>query len=229
MRIPIFLLVVLLIRPWVSAVQYVINVGNNELVPLYPAVSYSSQLVNFRFRLARIFPDVLDTIPSAIVNVTYPSSGMAVTLGNFLTPFATKDQPDVGPWVANPLMMYTLIMLDGDGNPASTGEPYHYLKWLRYNIQGSILCSGVDFVSYQGAGPQPNSGVHRYVFLVYTQLGPINPLGAGLPHDSVNDPTRATFHLRSFVLQNQLSGPLAGNFFRAVEDAYSAAQWAANG
>ena len=69
-------------------------------------------------------------------------------------------------------------------------------------------------------------GIHRYVFLVFRQYSLIDPESAGLPRDDMNDPERTTFHLRTFIRDNQLDPrPVAGNYFRAMEDAYSAAQW----
>ncbi|OWA50917.1 hypothetical protein BV898_15418 [Hypsibius exemplaris] len=125
-------------------------------------------------------------------------------------------------------------MLDADGNnsPATTaGELNNYLYWLKYNVNSSVLGSGTDVVPYQGASPPPNSGIHRCVILVYSQLnGSMTspPVGVTALHDDdVNDQTRATFHLRLFIRQNQLSGPVVGNFFRTLEDSFSAAQWAA--
>jgi hypothetical protein len=55
-----------------------------------------------------VVPDVIDTLPPAVVNVSYPS-GVSVNIGKELTPTQVKDQPTVK-WDADNSAYYTLCM-----------------------------------------------------------------------------------------------------------------------
>ena len=55
-----------------------------------------------------VIPDVIDTIPPAIVKVSYPS-GVSVEIGKELTPTQVKDKPNVD-WDADSSNFYTLCM-----------------------------------------------------------------------------------------------------------------------
>lgn len=55
-----------------------------------------------------VIPDVIDTVPPAIVKVSYPS-GVTVDIGKELTPTQVKDQPTVD-WDADSASFYTLCM-----------------------------------------------------------------------------------------------------------------------
>lgn len=61
-----------------------------------------------------VIPDVIDTIPPAIVKVKYPS-GVSVDVGNELTPTQVKDQPNVD-WDADASSFYTLCMTGKTSN-----------------------------------------------------------------------------------------------------------------
>lgn len=66
------------------------------------------------------------------------------------------------------LFIYFLI---SDPDAPSRKEPkfreWHH--WLMGNIKGSDL-EGADHLSrYIGSGPPPDTGLHRYVFLLYKQ------------------------------------------------------------
>lgn len=55
-----------------------------------------------------VIPDVIDTVPPAIVKVSYPG-GVSVDIGKELTPTQVKDQPTVD-WDADSSSYYTLCM-----------------------------------------------------------------------------------------------------------------------
>lgn len=55
-----------------------------------------------------VIPDVIDTVPPAVVKVSYPS-GVSVEIGKELTPTQVKDQPTVD-WDADNSSFYTLCM-----------------------------------------------------------------------------------------------------------------------
>ena len=55
-----------------------------------------------------VVPDVIDTVPPAVLKVTYPNN-LAVEIGKELTPTQVKDQPTVK-WDAEAAAYYTLCM-----------------------------------------------------------------------------------------------------------------------
>lgn len=55
-----------------------------------------------------VFPDVVDTLPPSVLDVTYPNN-LAVKIGKVLTPTQVKDQPNVQ-WNGEENAFYTLCM-----------------------------------------------------------------------------------------------------------------------
>jgi hypothetical protein len=85
------------------------------------------------------------------------------TLANnrFLTPEETKEEPTITYDVNDGL--YTLLMHDPD---ASVGN---YTHWLIINIPGNDVKKGETVFDYEGPGPLPNTGIHRYRFSLFQQ------------------------------------------------------------
>ena len=80
---------------------------------------------------------------------------------HFLTPIQTKQQPKIY-YNFNQNELYTLIMYDPD-------TPYgDYVHWLIINIKGNIT-NNETIIPYKGPAPPINTGVHRYIFLIYKQ------------------------------------------------------------
>lgn len=99
----------------------------------------------------------------------YPS-GVTVNFGNELTPTQVKDQPTVT-WEAEVDSYYTLIMTDPDAptrTNATLGEVRH---WYVGNIPGKDVEKGDTLFAYIGSGPPKDTGLHRYIFLVFKQTG----------------------------------------------------------
>lgn len=89
-------------------------------------------------------------------------------LGNILTPTQTKDKPQVS-WPTERGAYYTLIMTDPDA-PSRENHSYREIRhWMVMNIPESTVQKGDEVAGYIGAGPPKNTGLHRYVFLVYKQ------------------------------------------------------------
>ncbi len=67
--------------------------------------------INDRFREEEIIPDIIDNVSLELqpLNVTYPSSGVSVNLGNSLRPSQVRIEPEVR-WEAEVGAFYTLLM-----------------------------------------------------------------------------------------------------------------------
>lgn len=83
-------------------------------------------------------------------------------------------------------------------------------------MTGADIPSGKTIVEYIGAGPPKDTGLHRYVFLVYKQDGPLQ-----FNEPAINTSTiepRFHFSARNFSRKYHLGEPIAANFFQAEWD-----------
>lgn len=162
---------------------------------------------------AKVVPDVVDTAPNGTLSILY-ADGSRADSGNELTPTQVKEAPILLLWPSEPQSLYTLMMVDPD---ASNRD---FLHWLVINIPGSDLAKGESYSAYIGAGPPKDSGLHRYIFLVYKQTAKIDHLPFA-KSTNVGLDGRIGFNPRTFVTDNHLSAaPVAGNFFKAKWDEY---------
>lgn len=86
------------------------------------------------------------------------------------------------------------------------------------NIAGSDLTTGETKAQFIGSGPKEDTGLHRYVFILFKQ--PNGKLEVDLPF--VNDRTaegRLGTSTKDFVTKYGLV-PIAGNYYRAEYDDY---------
>ncbi|PSN44467.1 OV-16 antigen [Blattella germanica] len=139
-----------------------------------------------------------------IPDVSYGS--LAVNLGNELTPTQVMDIPNVK-WTAEDGAYYLLCMTDPDAPSRANPIRREFRHWLVGNIPGNNLSQGEVLSEYIGAGPPKDTGLHRYVFLVYKQPGKITY-------------TEKRINNRNFAKKYNLGNPVAGNFFQAQYDDY---------
>lgn len=111
--------------------------------------------------------NIVRKAPKELLKVSY-KSGAVVDLGKELTPQSVKDIPTVE-WQAEKGAYYTLLMTDPDA--PSRAEPMYkeFRHWAVVNIPENDLSSGKTVFEYIGAGAPKNTGLHRYIFLLYKQ------------------------------------------------------------
>lgn len=158
-----------------------------------------------------IIPEIIDSKPAALVNVVYPC-GVTVELGKELTPTQVKDQPEVT-FDAEDDAFYTLLMIDPDV-PAEYRDVCH---WLVINIPGSNVAQGQTVIEYVGSGPKEDSGLHRYIFLVFKQSDKIT---TDLFVTKTSQEKRGKVKTRDYIAKYNLGAPIAGNLFKAQYDDY---------
>lgn len=96
------------------------------------------------------------------------SDGVAVDLGNELTPTQVKDRPEVT-WEAEMGVFYTLVMFDPDA-PSRTNQSIGEVRhWLVMNIPESFVEQGDEIVEFISSAPPKDTGIHRYIFFVFKQ------------------------------------------------------------
>lgn len=155
--------------------------------------------------------------------------------GNILTPRDVAKAPNVT-WEPNkidPSSYYSLIMTDPDA--PSRSEPIYreFIHWVVVNIPGSITSngditsSGETIIPYVGSGPPCNSGLHRYVFLLYDQAmsceGTRKPNNGRLTQEDINK-SRQYFEQRGGLSANHWATNLMNVNFPIAMNAYQA-EW----
>uniref|UniRef100_A0A183CKV0 Phosphatidylethanolamine-binding protein n=1 Tax=Globodera pallida TaxID=36090 RepID=A0A183CKV0_GLOPA len=126
------------------------------------------------FKKHGIVPDVVTKAPEKRAKVVF-DSGVESNLGNVLTPTQVQHPPKVT-WEAEAGKLYSLIMTDPDA-PSRKDPKLRVMVTtgsLVVNIPGTELDKGDVLSEYVGVGPPQDTGMHRYVFLIYQQKSKIN-------------------------------------------------------
>ncbi|OBZ89398.1 OV-16 antigen [Choanephora cucurbitarum] len=166
------------------------------------------------FKEHQVVPDVIpfEFRVSTELQISYPNSRQQVQLGNSLTPAEASEQPTVDFVPPQPSEKYTLVMTDPDA-PSRTDPKFGpWRHWIVTNIDGQDVQKGLmdlnnHHTPYVGPGPPPNSGTHRYVFLLYRQRHEKNFAVMGTEREE-----RRKFDLRAFETENELQ-LVSANFF----------------
>lgn len=165
-----------------------------------------------------VVPDVVDVVPPATIDVTY-GAGVTVNMGNELTPTQVKAAPTHISWPVQMGLLYTLCMTDPDA-PSRAEPTFREVKhWLVVNIPGTDIANGTTIAHYRGSGPPKGTGLHRYMFLVYQQAGPVDVSGEVFAASDSRE-GRLKFKVRDFAAKHNLGQPIAGNLYQAQYDEY---------
>lgn len=162
----------------------------------------------------KLVRDVIDVVPSAMLIVTY-SSGVKVRLGNELTPTDVLEAPKLA-WEAEKEAFYTICMTDPDAPSRQNPKFREWLHWLVGNIRANDVDHGEVLADYVGAVPPKETGLHRYVLLLFRQQWKLAFNEMRLP--STCGDKRVRFNMRKFAIKYKLGVPQAGNFFLAQWD-----------
>ncbi|KAI6226460.1 Phosphatidylethanolamine-binding protein 1 [Aphelenchoides fujianensis] len=160
------------------------------------------------FSSAEIVPSILPAAPQQQLNVTF--EGIRVTPGQELQVRNLKNAPRVTLQV-DPESTFSLVMIDPDNLSRKNPSVAEWLHWLVVNIPASNINEGINGGQHQqpygSPAPQPRTGDHRYVIVLFEHPG------RRLQVQKFN--TRAKFSLKQFMEKHKLDAPIAGNFFIA--------------
>lgn len=113
----------------------------------------------------------------------------------FITTYMAQ-QPLSVKWIADPNLLYTVIMYDIDAPyPAPNNYISPYLHLLITNIKGMDIGNGDQLIQYQSPHPPSDSLPHTYNVDIYLQKGNIVP---------VEHRVRVNFNLMGFVNDHEL-------------------------
>ncbi|KAJ7298255.1 hypothetical protein O6H91_13G066500 [Diphasiastrum complanatum] len=158
--------------------------------------------------VGRVIGDVLDAfVPSVDMTVYY--GVRQVTNGCEIKPSATLLPPSVqiaGRYEDGSL--FTLVMTDPDAPSPSEPTMKEWVHWIVTDIPGATdVTKGREIVPY--TPPKPPIGIHRYVFALFKQRGPMlmtPPL------------VRQNFITRLFAQEHGLGLPVAAVYFNAQKE-----------
>ncbi|KAI9316970.1 phosphatidylethanolamine-binding protein [Dichotomocladium elegans] len=174
----------------------------------------SDMNLNIALKKAGLIPELIDEgfSPQTLLQVVYPND-KEVLLGNQLSKDETQEMPRVFFVPTDRDASYTLIMTDPDAPSASDHQFGPWRHWVAVNIPGANPELTEDDKShhtpYVGPGPGPNTGKHRYLFLLYKQPHQLQAFQS-MPHEEKAH--RRQFDLKMFVAAHNLE-LVAANFF----------------
>jgi len=163
-----------------------------------------------------IIPDLIDSISSSNVKLEIKYEFPREFYVHEHRIHSLKDvsmKPTVQLLNAQPNELYTLAMLDPDAPSVKNPAFREWRHWLVVNISGGDLSKADEISKYQAPEPDQDTGIHRYVFLLFKQLTrleipPMKDVGNG----------RANFKIREFMSTYKLGNPICAKFFDATED-----------
>ncbi|XP_074380424.1 protein VERNALIZATION 3-like [Apium graveolens] len=157
--------------------------------------------------VGRVIGDVLDPFTRSIsLRVTF--NNRELNNGCELRPSQIINQPRVDVGGDDLRTFYTLIMVDPDAPSPSYPSLREYLHWLVTDIPATTGTHfGHEAMCYES--PRPSSGIHRFVFVLFRQLG----------RQTVYAPSwRQNFNTREFAETYNLASPVAALYFNCQRE-----------
>nr|CBN73209.1 flowering locus T protein [Festuca pratensis]CBN73211.1 flowering locus T protein [Lolium perenne]CBN73217.1 flowering locus T protein [Lolium perenne] len=160
--------------------------------------------------VGRVVGDVLDPfVRTTNLRVTF--GNRAVSNGCELKPSMVTHQPRVEVGGNEMRTFYTLVMVDPDAPSPSDPNLREYLHWLVTDIPGTTGASfGQEVMCYES--PRPNMGIHRFVLVLFQQLGRQTVYAPGW---------RQNFNTRDFAELYNLGPAVAAVYFNCQREAGS--------
>ncbi|XP_006640242.1 phosphatidylethanolamine-binding protein 1 [Lepisosteus oculatus] len=140
-------------------------------------------------------------------------------LGKVLTPTQVQNAPTSIDWSGcDPGKLYTLVLTDPDAPSRKDPKFREWHHFLVVNMKGNDVGTGCVMSDYVGSGPPKGTGLHRYVWLVYEQPGPLSCNESVLSNRSGDH--RGKFKVEAFRKKYKLGAPVAGTCYQAEWDDY---------
>lgn len=195
----------------------IINIRPNIISHQRRGLLTISQSLDEAYKKHKIIPDVVDKFDTQGLLIIDYCKDHKVTLGNTLSIEQTQEKPKIQFTLNSPNQdgtvenlnkddKFILVLTDPDA-PSNTDNKWsQYLHWLITDLKLEqskkdssnytlIYNQGKEIFKYSGPAPPPNTGPHRYVYLLYKQDPNAklqNPLdrpnwGTGIPKFGVRD------------------------------------------
>ncbi|KAI9156751.1 hypothetical protein LWI28_011599 [Acer negundo] len=160
--------------------------------------------------VGRIIGDVVDHFTKSIsLSINY--NNREVNNGCELKPSQIVNVPRADIGGDDLRTFYTLVMVDPDAPSPSDPSLREYLHWLVTDIPATTGASfGQEVMCYES--PRPSAGIHRFVFVLFRQLG----------RQTVYPPGwRQNFNTRDFAELYNLGPPVAAVYFNSQRESGS--------
>ncbi|XP_006456376.1 hypothetical protein AGABI2DRAFT_211293 [Agaricus bisporus var. bisporus H97] len=151
-------------------------------------MSVTSDIIN-QLTSNGIIPDVLPPdsfTPSVFFTIVYPNTDVQTNLGNEVQRSNVLDEPEISiaplnvPEVGDGEVRYTLVMTDPDAPKRFEPKFREWRHWVITGLQVTNTQPGKADVVYAAKtkpattpywppGPPPESGLHRYTFLLFEE------------------------------------------------------------
>ncbi|XP_074292387.1 protein VERNALIZATION 3-like [Silene latifolia] len=160
--------------------------------------------------IGRVIGDVLDPFNRSVdLRVNYNSR--EVNNGSEFRPSQVVNQPRVEVGGNDLRNFYTLVMVDPDAPNPSDPTLREYLHWLVTDIPGTTNATfGNQEFGYES--PRPSSGIHRFVIVLFRQLGRQTVFPPGW---------RQNFITRDFAELHNLGLPVAAVYYNCQRESGS--------
>ncbi|KMZ72049.1 Protein HEADING DATE 3A [Zostera marina] len=158
--------------------------------------------------LGRIIGGVVDPFTTSVsMKIKYGGDRGIVITGCEFKPSVLSTHPIVRVGDGDLRNFYTLVMVDPDAPNPSDPTLREYLHWLVTDIPGT-LDSSYGRVETIYESPLPEIGVHRFVFVLYKQLGRWTVAPPG-------NMFRQNFRTREFAINYNLGSPVAVDYYNS--------------
>ncbi|KAH8412462.1 hypothetical protein KR009_002395 [Drosophila setifemur] len=163
-----------------------------------------------------VVPDILEEPPKELLKIRYDNT-FDIEEGKTYTPTELKLQPMIE-WTANPESFYTVLMICPDAPNHENPMYRSWLHWLVVNVPGMDVMKGQVIADYFGPLPPKDSGMQRYLILVYQQ--PDKLVFDEKKMELSNADGHSNFDVMKFSQKYQMGVPVAGSIFQSTWDEY---------
>ncbi|KAH8251219.1 hypothetical protein KR032_003274 [Drosophila birchii] len=163
-----------------------------------------------------VMPDILDEPPKELLRIRYDNT-FDIEEGKVYTPTELKFQPRLD-WAADPGSFYTVLMICPDAPNRENPMYRSWLHWLVVNVPGLDIMKGQAISDYFGPLPPKDSGIQRYLILVYQQSDKLDFDEKKI--ELSNADGHSNFEVKKFAEKYEMGNPVAGNIFQSRWDEF---------
>ncbi|KAL1314437.1 hypothetical protein HN51_041240 [Arachis hypogaea] len=191
----------LLIFLFTLIISVIANKKQNQNTRMASSRDYGDPLL-----VGGIIGDVLNPFTSS-VSLKVLINNREINNGCELRPSHVVNRPRITIGGEDLRTFYTLVMVDADAPSPSNPFLREYLHWMVTDIPATTNTTfGKEVMFYES--PQPNAGIHRFIVVLFKQLG----------RDTVFPPEwRHNFNTRDFACNNSLA-PVAAVYFNCQRE-----------
>lgn len=111
------------------------------------------------------------------------------------------------------------LQTDPDAPSRTDAKFREYRHWLVVNVQNNDIAGGDTLFEFIGTGAPKDTGLHRYVFLIFEQTGKIDTSSISKTRNCSGE-GRPKTGTDTLIQEHQLGNPVFGNFYQAQYDDY---------